>query len=78
MSHGQGFDNIYTEIRNLADGQPDVVFINPVNLNPNVQEPFNRTLGNHKRIHLIKTFTYDPFVWVMTQSHIVLTDSGGF
>lgn len=76
-SHGQGFENICTAIRNVADAQPDVVFIYPVHLNPNVQEPVNRILGNHERIHLIKPLSYEPFVWLMNQSHIVLTDSGG-
>ena len=76
-SHGQGFENICTAIRNVADAHQDVVFIYPVHLNPNVQEPVNRILGGHERIHLIQPLSYEPFVWLLNEANIVLTDSGG-
>lgn len=76
-SHGQGFQNICNAIRNVADAQQDVRFVYPVHLNPNVQGPVNELLGNHPRIHLIAPLSYDPFVWLMNRSSIVLTDSGG-
>ena len=64
-------------IREVADNFDDVLFVYPVHLNPNVQEPVNRILGGHKRIHLIEPLTYAPFVWLMDRATIVLTDSGG-
>ncbi len=76
-SHGQGFENICRAIRNVADSHLDTLFLYPVHLNPNVQEPVNRVLGGHDRIHLIKPLSYEPFVWLLNQAHIVLTDSGG-
>ncbi|MCL4139046.1 UNVERIFIED_CONTAM: hypothetical protein GTU68_062052, partial [Idotea baltica] len=76
-SHGQGFQNICTAIRNVADAHQDVRFVYPVHLNPNVQGPVNELLGDHPRIHLIAPLSYDPFVWLMNRASIVLTDSGG-
>ena len=76
-SHGQGFENICQAIRTVADAQPDTTFIYPVHLNPNVQEPVNRILAGHERIHLIEPLSYEPFVWLMNQATVVLTDSGG-
>ena len=76
-SHGEGFENICQAIRNTADQFDDVTFIYPVHLNPNVQEPVFRLLGDHPRIQLIEPLSYDPFVWLMNACDIVLTDSGG-
>ena len=76
-SHGQGFENICSAIRQVADAHEDAVFVYPVHLNPNVQEPVNRLLGGHDRIHLIAPLSYEPFVWLLNESDIVLTDSGG-
>jgi UDP-N-acetylglucosamine 2-epimerase (non-hydrolysing) len=76
-SHGQGFENICHAIRNVADAHLDMAFVYPVHLNPNVQEPVHRILGGHDRIHLISPLSYEPFVWLLNESTIVLTDSGG-
>lgn len=76
-SHGQGFINICQAIRNVADQHEDVRFVYPVHLNPNVKGPVHELLGEHPRVHLIAPLSYDPFVWLMNQSDIVLTDSGG-
>jgi UDP-N-acetylglucosamine 2-epimerase (non-hydrolysing) len=76
-SHGQGFENICNAIHNVAEKFADINFIYPVHLNPKVQEPVNRILGNHPRIHLVDPLSYEPFVWLLNQCDIVLTDSGG-
>ena len=76
-SHGQGFENICSAIRQVADQHTDAVFVYPVHLNPNVQEPVKRILGDHERIHLIDPLSYEPFVWLLNECDIVLTDSGG-
>lgn len=76
-SFGDGFENICRAIREIADAFPNVVFVYPVHLNPNVREPVSRILGAHDRIHLIEPLGYEPFVWLMDQAAIILTDSGG-
>ena len=76
-SFGNGFENICHAIRTVADQIHDVHFVYPVHLNPNVREPVNRILDRHERIHLIEPLTYEPFVWLMDQATVILTDSGG-
>ncbi|MGA2863103.1 MAG: UDP-N-acetylglucosamine 2-epimerase (non-hydrolyzing) [Verrucomicrobiota bacterium] len=76
-SFGEGFENICKAIRQVADCSPDVLFVYPVHLNSNVQEPVRRILGGHKRILLIEPLPYVPFVWLMDRATVVLTDSGG-
>lgn len=74
---GEGFDNICLALRDLAALNPTTHFIYPVHLNPNVQEPVNRLLGNLENIHLIRPLSYAPFVFLMQNAYLVLTDSGG-
>ncbi|OIM99623.1 UDP-N-acetylglucosamine 2-epimerase [Idiomarina sp. MD25a] len=74
---GDGFEQICEALRELANKHPDSHFIYPVHLNPNVQEPVNRLLKGLKNVHLIKPLGYEPFVYLMMHSHVVLTDSGG-
>ena len=76
-SFGSGFESICQSIRQLVDRYPEVGVVYPVHLNPNVQEPVNRLLGNHPRIQLIKPQSYEPFVWLMGQAYFILSDSGG-
>ena len=76
-SFGEGFENICQAIRDVADALPDVVFVYPVHLNPNVRGPVQRILGGHPRILLLEPLSYGPFVWLMNRSTVVLTDSGG-
>jgi UDP-N-acetylglucosamine 2-epimerase (non-hydrolysing) len=74
---GGGFENICAAIGQLAIDFPAVDFLYPVHLNPNVLEPVNRLLGNVSNVHLIEPQDYLPFVYLMTRSYIILTDSGG-
>ena len=76
-SFGKGFECICTAIRTLVDQFPDVGVIYPVHLNPNVQEPVRRALGNHERIQLIAPTDYESFVWLMRRAYFILSDSGG-
>ena len=75
-SFGKGFENICHAIKSLANDN-DIQFIYPVHLNPNVQEPVNRILGNLPNIFLIEPQDYIPFVFLMKKAYIILTDSGG-
>ncbi len=74
---GEGFENICKALGELAQQNPDVHFIYPVHLNPNVQEPVKRLLGNLTNVHLIAPLSYEPFVYLMQRCYLVLTDSGG-
>ena len=76
-SFGKGFENICNALREIACSYEDVEIIYPVHLNPNVQEPVRRILNNTKRIHLIPPLDYEPFVYLMSKSYLILTDSGG-
>lgn len=73
---GEGFECICRSLRTLAQ-RMDVEIIYPVHLNPNVQEPVQRILGNIENIHLIEPLDYLPFVYLMSRSYLVITDSGG-
>jgi UDP-N-acetylglucosamine 2-epimerase (non-hydrolysing) len=74
---GDGFERICASIRALALDFPDTDFVYPVHLNPNVREPVGRLLKGLTNVHLIEPQEYLPFVYLMTRSHIILTDSGG-
>lgn len=74
---GQGFENICQALRELATRHPDVNFVYPVHLNPNVQKPVKTLLVGLDNVHLIEPLGYEPFVHLMQQSYLVLTDSGG-
>lgn len=74
---GSGFERICKGIATLADRYKTVDFIYPVHLNPNVREPVNRLLADLTNVCLIEPLEYLPFVYLMKQSHIILTDSGG-
>ena len=74
---GDGFERICAAIRSLASDFPGVDFLYPVHLNPNVREPVGRILQGVTNVHLIEPQDYLPFVYLMTRSYIILTDSGG-
>jgi UDP-N-acetylglucosamine 2-epimerase (non-hydrolysing) len=74
---GEGFENICKAILDVANQNPDVVFVYPVHLNPNVQDPVKRILGGRPNIWLIAPLDYPDLVWLMDRSYLVLTDSGG-
>lgn len=78
-SYGAGFENMCLAIVDLARLFPDVVFVYPVHLNPNVREPVQRILGTSAapNIFLIEPQGYLPFVALMNRSSVILTDSGG-
>lgn len=76
-NHGQGFINICEALKEIALNNKDVQIIYPVHLNPNVKEPVYKILGNIDSIHLIDPLAYPAFVWLMNQSYLIITDSGG-
>lgn len=81
---GEGFHQILTAIKDLADKYKDVDFVYPMHLNPNVREPISAIFGEgaiaRKRfgnIYFIEPLGYLSFVYLMSSSHLILTDSGG-
>jgi UDP-N-acetylglucosamine 2-epimerase (non-hydrolysing) len=76
-NHGQGFVNICEALKEIALTNKDVQIIYPVHLNPNVKEPVHSILGEIDSIHLIDPLSYPAFVWLMNQSYLIITDSGG-
>ena len=74
---GQGFENICHAIRRICALHPQARVVYPLHLNPNVQEPVRRILGAVENVHLIKPLDYLPFVYLMSKSRLILTDSGG-
>ena len=75
-SFGPGFEGICAGLRRIAE-RDDVQIVYPVHLNPAVQGPVRRILGALPNVHLLEPLDYVPFVYLMTRSHIILTDSGG-
>ena len=76
-SFGSGFENICAALKDIAAQFPDCDVVYPVHLNPNVREPVFRLLSNSSNVYLIEPQDYLPFVYLMSQSYLVLTDSGG-
>ena len=74
---GDGFDQICGALCDLAARYPAVHFVYPVHLNPNVRTPVNSLLGTLENVHLIEPLAYEPFVLLLKNCFIVLTDSGG-
>ena len=76
-SFGDGFERICESLRQIALEHSNCQILYPVHLNPNVQEPVNRLLRDIDNICLVGPQEYLPFVYLMTKSHVILTDSGG-
>jgi UDP-N-acetylglucosamine 2-epimerase (non-hydrolysing) len=76
-SFGDGFEQICAGLKQIAQQFPDTDVVYPVHLNPNVREPVFRLLNDTPNVHLIEPQDYLPFVYLMSRSTLVLTDSGG-
>lgn len=78
---GDGFIHMCTAIKDLTQKYPDVDFVYPMHLNPNVRKPihevFGEDLSNWGNMFFIEPLEYLSFVYLMEKSTIVLTDSGG-
>ncbi len=78
---GDGFINMCTAIKDLTQKYPDVDFVYPMHLNPNVRKPihevFGEDLSDLGNMFFIEPLEYLSFVYLMEKSNIVLTDSGG-
>ncbi len=78
---GEGFIHMVTAIKDLKNKYPDVDFVYPMHLNPNVRRPIHEVFGedltNLGNMFFIEPLQYLEFVYLMEKATIVLTDSGG-
>jgi UDP-N-acetylglucosamine 2-epimerase (non-hydrolysing) len=74
---GDGFRDVCGGLAELARRFPDVQFLYPVHLNPQVQKPVHAILGNIPNMHLTAPASYPEFIWLMDRSELIITDSGG-
>jgi UDP-N-acetylglucosamine 2-epimerase (non-hydrolysing) len=74
---GEGFINICEALKEIAIKYESFDILYPVHLNPNVQKPVYNILSGLKNVFLIEPIDYLPFVYLMTNSYIIITDSGG-
>jgi len=78
---GEGFISMVTAMKDLSEQYPDVDFVYPMHLNPNVRKPIHEVFGEdltvYKNFFFIEPLQYLEFVYLMEKSTIVLTDSGG-
>lgn len=85
---GEGFKNMLNAIKALTEKYPDVNFVYPMHLNPNVRKPIQEVFGDFsspqgggqegaQNLFFIEPLDYLPFVYLMEKSTLVLTDSGG-
>ena len=78
---GEGFLNICRAIKALSEKYPEVDFVYPMHLNPNVRRPIHEVFGQELsglgNMFFIEPLEYLSFVFLMEKSYIVLTDSGG-
>lgn len=78
---GEGFISMVTAMKDLSEQYPDVDFVYPMHLNPNVRKPIHEVFGEdltaYKNFFFIEPLQYLEFVYLMEKSYLVLTDSGG-
>jgi len=74
---GNRLIGICEALKTIAENNPDVDIVYPVHLNPNVQNPVRRILSDAKNIYLIEPLSYENFIYMMSKSYFIITDSGG-
>jgi UDP-N-acetylglucosamine 2-epimerase (non-hydrolysing) len=74
---GQGIVNICSALKKIALDRPKINIVYPVHLNPNVFKPVNDLLGDVKNVYLIEPLQYEAFIYLMSLSKLIITDSGG-
>ncbi|WP_297916304.1 non-hydrolyzing UDP-N-acetylglucosamine 2-epimerase [uncultured Campylobacter sp.] len=74
---GEGFVNICEALREIALKNENIDIVYPVHLNPNVRKPVGEILSGISNIFLIDPLEYDSFVYLMSKSYMIVTDSGG-
>ncbi|MCB1153090.1 UDP-N-acetylglucosamine 2-epimerase (non-hydrolyzing) [bacterium] len=76
-SFGEPFEQMCHAMKDLATRYPNAALVYPVHLNPNVRRPVLEILGGLSNVRLIEPLDYEPFVHLMKEATVILTDSGG-
>jgi len=74
---GQGISNVVTAVKKLSLIYPNIDFVFPVHLNPNIQSIVKEKISNISNVFLLPTLDYFEFIFLMEKSQFILTDSGG-
>lgn len=74
---GPAFESVSQAILQLAALYPDVQFVFPVHMNPQVRKTFHKTLRNHSQVYLLEPMDYRSFINLLGRAFFILTDSGG-
>ncbi len=74
---GEPLERVCEAVKILVKNNPDIEFVYPVHLNPNVRNTVHKNLGNIDRVKLVNPLEYAQFAALMKESYIILTDSGG-
>jgi UDP-N-acetylglucosamine 2-epimerase (non-hydrolysing) len=74
---GKALENICHALNEIAYKRKDITIVYPVHLNPNVQQPVRSMIDEQPNIRLTEPLDYEPFIFLMTHSYLILTDSGG-
>ncbi len=76
-SFGEDIENVCKALKAISTNYKGIQIVYPVHLNPNVRKPVFELLGKADNIKLIDPLGYEPFLWLMSRSHLIITDSGG-
>lgn len=76
-SFGEALNGILNAIKRLAEAFPAMSFVFPVHPNPNIRKPVFDFLGGVENLLLTDPLDYPHFIWAMSKSRLILTDSGG-
>jgi len=74
---GKALENICHALKEIAYKRKDITIVYPVHLNPNVQQPVRSMIDEQPNIRLTEPLDYEPFIFLMSHSYLILTDSGG-
>lgn len=74
---GEGFINICEALKTVANQNPNIDIVYPVHLNPNIQKPARELLSNVSNVYLLEPLQYESFIYMMSRSYFIITDSGG-
>ena len=74
---GKGFEDIFMALKEIANLHPEVKIIYPVHPNPNVKNLADKFFKESSNIAIIEPLDYGKFVWLMSKSYLIITDSGG-
>ena len=74
---GEGFVDICEALKQIAELNPGIDIVYPVHLNPNVQKPVTDILSKTANVYLIDPLQYQEFIFLMSRSYLIITDSGG-